>query len=256
MQMRLSSRRWTASGNGIRSAAGLSVRYKTSGPAARGPRYGPGPRSAPMVAAEEGAAAVHLARAALREGLANHDRRDAAAPFRATSLPAVFDEPRGVFVTLRQHPSKGLRGCIGFPSPVYPLRAAIPRAALAAGVDDPRFPPVVAEELGRLTLEVSILTVPEVIDAVPRRDLPEKVVVGRDGLIVDRAGSSGLLLPQVAVEFGWGPVEFLAETCEKAGLPPDAWLRPGTTVRRFSAELFEETEPDGPARPVPLSPHG
>jgi uncharacterized protein len=207
-----------------------------------------------MVTAEEGEAGVRLARRAIVEGLAHPDRRDAGTPFRSVALPPIFAEPRGVFVTLRRHPSKALRGCIGFPLPVYPLRAAIPRAAYAAAVDDPRFPPVGSEELDRLTIELSVLTVPVAIDADPRRELPRQVVVGRDGLIVDRGGASGLLLPQVAVEFGWDPVEFLAETCGKAGLPPDAWLRPGATVRRFSAELFEETEPGGPVRPVPLAP--
>jgi uncharacterized protein (TIGR00296 family) len=207
-----------------------------------------------MVGAEEGGAAVRLARSAIGLGLAHPDQRDAAAPFRDTELPPVLSEPRGVFVTLRRHPSNALRGCIGFPLPVFPLRVAIPRAAWAAAVDDPRFPPVGGADMDRITLEVSILTVPRAVDAEPRRDLPRQVVVGRDGLIVDRGGTSGLLLPQVAVEYGWDPVEFLAATCEKAGLPPDAWLRPGTTVRAFSAELFEETEPDGPVRPVPLAP--
>jgi uncharacterized protein len=208
-----------------------------------------------MVTEAEGTAAVRLAREAISRGLENPEQRDAAAGFRGRDLPPLFDQPRGVFVTLRRHASNALRGCIGFPSPVYPLRVAIPRAAFAAAVDDPRFPPVGLVELGRLTIELSVLTVPEPIVADPRRDLVLQVVPGRDGLIVERAGQSGLLLPQVAVEFGWGPVEFLAETCEKAGLPPDAWLRPGTTVRRFSAELFEETEPNGPVRPVPLTPH-
>jgi len=209
-----------------------------------------------MVTEEEGADAVRLARDAIREGLAHPEQRDKAAAFRGRALPTVFDEPRGVFVTLRRHPSNSLRGCIGFPVPVYPLRAAIPRAAFAAAVDDPRFPTVTLPELEELTVEVSLLTVPEVIAADPRRELPGQIVVGRDGLIVDRAGSSGLLLPQVAVEYDWSPVEFLAETCGKAGLAPDAWLRPGTTVRRFRAQLFEETSPDGPVRPVPLAPRG
>ncbi|MCI4326648.1 MAG: TIGR00296 family protein [Thermoplasmata archaeon] len=206
-----------------------------------------------MVTPEEGTAAVRLARTAIEEGLAHPELRDAAGPFRAAALPAVFAEPRGVFVTIRRHPSNALRGCIGFPSPVYPLRVAIPRAAWAAAVDDPRFPPVGAEELARVTLEVSILTVPVRIDRDPRSDLPREVVIGRDGLIADRAGASGLLLPQVAVEFHWSPSEFLSETCEKGGLPPDAWQRPGTTVRRFSAELFEEVEPGGRVQPVRLT---
>jgi uncharacterized protein len=76
------------------------------------------------------------------------------------------------------------------------------------------------------------------------------VKVGRDGLIVDRPGASGLLLPQVAAEYGWNALEFLAETCEKAGLPRDAWNRDGTTVRRFEAEVFGEEAPGGAVRRV------
>jgi hypothetical protein len=71
------------------------------------------------------------------------------------------------------------------------------------------------------------------------------VVVGRDGLIVGKKFHRGLLLPQVATEYGWDPKEFLAETCMKAGLMPDAWLDRDAEVWRFSAEIFCETEPRG-----------
>ncbi|MCI4325889.1 MAG: TIGR00296 family protein [Thermoplasmata archaeon] len=198
----------------------------------------------------DGAEAVHLARLALERGFDGPPGTDAAIAFRATSLPQVLDEPRGVFVTLRRHPSNELRGCIGFPVPVYPLRVAIPRAAWAAAVDDPRFPPVRRSELAHLTLEISILTVPESIDANPRSALPGQVEVGRHGLIVDRAGASGLLLPQVAREFDFDAAQFLAATCEKAGLPSESWRRPETRIRRFEAELFEEESPGGAVRAV------
>jgi uncharacterized protein (TIGR00296 family) len=198
------------------------------------------------VLAAEGTAAVRLARSAIEQGFDHSPGADAAAPFRTVPLPEVMDEPRGVFVTLRRHASHELRGCIGFPIPVYPLRAAIPRAAWAAAVDDPRFRPVRRSELAQLTLELSILTVPEPIDANPRSDLPKQVEVGRHGLIVDRDGASGLLLPQVATEFEFDAVGFLEATCEKAGLPAGTWRRPGTNVRRFEAELFEEQTPGGP----------
>lgn len=204
-----------------------------------------------MLRLEDGAAAVGLARAAIVTGFDRPVGKDAAAEFRNAPLPPVLDEPRGVFVTLRRHPSNELRGCIGFPLPVFPLRAAIPRAAWAAAVDDPRFPPVRRVELERLTIELSILTVPEVVEAEPREALGRLVEVGRHGLIVDRRGASGLLLPQVATEFGWNALEFLDATCEKAGLRPDDWKRPGSTVRRFEAELFEESAPGGEVRAIP-----
>jgi uncharacterized protein (TIGR00296 family) len=201
-----------------------------------------------VVTPSDGEAAVRLARSAIETGFDLPPGTDIATPFRTVPLPKVLDEPRGVFVTLRRHPSNDLRGCIGFPLPVYPLRAAIPRAAWAAAVDDPRFPPVRRPELARITLEVSILTVPEPIEAEPRSELPHHIVVGRHGLIVARRGASGLLLPQVGSEFGWNAVEFLEATCEKAGLPTDAWRRPETTIRRFEAERFEELSPGGPVR--------
>jgi uncharacterized protein (TIGR00296 family) len=255
MQIFLSNRRWTASGNGIRGEAARSVPYKTvtAAPSATYPHDGVPPA---MLDDADGAAAVALARRALEGSLAEAPPRDAAAPFRTVSLPAVFDQPRGVFVTLSRHPSGDLRGCIGFPLPVYPLRAALPRAARSSALDDPRFPPVESEELGRLRVEVSILTVPAEIPSEPRSGIPAHILVGRDGLIVDRPGASGLLLPQVGAEYGWDAEEFLAETCEKAGLPRNAWTRSGTTVRRFEADVFGEARPGGPVHRIPLAvPH-
>jgi uncharacterized protein (TIGR00296 family) len=205
-----------------------------------------------MIQPSEGARAVALAREAIQYGHAHAPIRDPAAPFRSVPLPKVFDEPRGVFVTLLRASDGALRGCIGYIVPVYPLRVAIPRVAWAAAVDDPRFPPVGPIELESTLLELSILTVPEEIPG--SRSIPDEVVIGRDGLIVDRDGESGLLLPQVAVEEGWGATRFLSETCRKAGLPPDAWRRPGTIVRRFSAELFRERVPGGPAEPHRIGP--
>lgn len=213
------------------------------------------PLRAAVVDLAEGTAAVALA----REGVERAVRAPGVDPARAPvgrSLPAVFDAPRGVFVTLSRHPDGRLRGCIGFAVPVYPLRTALLRAAGAAATQDPRFPPLAPDELSRTVIEVSLLTLPEVVPGGSARRIVENVVVGRDGLIVDRRGASGLLLPQVAVEQGWDPEEFLAETCRKAGLPPDAWGLAGTTIRRFRAERFRETAPGGPvvAEPSPGGP--
>ena len=209
-----------------------------------------------MVTEAEGEGAVRLARSALRVGIPLPSGRDVAAEFRSAELPPIFEEPRGVFVTLRRTGSGALRGCVGFPSPVYPLRSAIPRAAVAAAVEDPRFPPVRLEELDAVQIDVSILTVPQVIAADSPDELAARVEVGRHGLIVGRAGASGILLPQVAEEYGWSAIEFLEATCEKAGLAPDDWRRPGTTVRTFAAEVFEESSPGGPVHRVPLGGSG
>jgi uncharacterized protein (TIGR00296 family) len=192
-----------------------------------------------------GPAAVRLARTAIEGALAREPLDPARIGAEAT-LPASFGERRGVFVTLRRYPGGRLRGCIGFTESRHPLRTALPVAAVLAATEDPRFPALTAAELGTTTVEVSILTKPEPISARPRSALPSQVLVGRDGLIVERAGSSGLLLPQVATEQGWDSATFLAETCRKAGLSPDAWEQTATNVRRFEALVFGETKPRGP----------
>ncbi|MCI4347976.1 MAG: TIGR00296 family protein [Thermoplasmata archaeon] len=197
---------------------------------------------------EIGERAVHLARSTLEAVLGPDPPKDPAAPFRWLRLPAAFDEPRGVFTTLKQFSSGLLRGCVGFPLPVVPLRVAIPQTAAGAALEDPRFPPVTLAELPRLTVEVSVLTVPETIPAPRPRDRPAAVRVGIDGLIVKWRRAEGLLLPQVAVEQHWTAEEFLSETCVKAGLPSDAWLRPETEIRRFGASGFAESEPGGAIR--------
>ncbi|MCI4349996.1 MAG: TIGR00296 family protein [Thermoplasmata archaeon] len=196
--------------------------------------------------AEDGESAVKGARLALENFLAERTRADDLPAVSDRPLTPVFDEARGVFVTLKHHPSGDLRGCIGFPEPDFPLRVALARATLAAATADPRFPPVGAAELGRLTLEISVLTVPERIDAEPRAEIPRRIVIGRDGLIVDGRGTSGLLLPQVAPEFGWDADELLAQTCRKAGLPVGAWKFRDIEVRSFRAEIYRERTPNGP----------
>jgi len=201
---------------------------------------------------EDGVIAIGLARRALADALGGGPRTAWGARAGAVGLPPIFREPRGVFVTLKRYPSGALRGCIGYPLPVFPLDAAIPRAALAAAVDDPRFPPVRSEELDRITIEVSVLTVPVPVRAARPDDLPRAIEVGRDGLIVEGLGASGLLLPQVAPEQGWTEEELLDGTCEKAGLPPRAWRDPRVSVKRFEAEIFFERGPGGEVEREPV----
>jgi hypothetical protein len=153
----------------------------------------------------------------------------------------------GVFVTLNKvsGSSHNLRGCIGFPYPVMPLVDAVSEAAVSAVLRDPRFQPVSLEEMDSVAVEVSVLTPPEKIVVQSPGEYRDHVRVGRDGLIVDRGSSRGLLLPQVAVDWGWSAEEFLTQCCIKAYLPPDSWLTPGTDVFRFSAIIFAEEEPRG-----------
>ncbi len=199
-----------------------------------------------MIGVAAGEAAVRLARSAIELGLSAEPPSDPAEPFRSRSLPPAFDEHRGVFVTLTRFPNGTLRGCIGFPLPVYTLRAAIPRAAVAAAVEDPRFRPLDSTEVTEVVVEVSILSVPKPIRSNRPERRRDQVEVGRHGLIVSRGRASGLLLPQVAVEYSWSADEFLSETCRKAVLPPDAWLSAETRVDSFEAEVYGERTPAGP----------
>jgi uncharacterized protein (TIGR00296 family) len=197
-----------------------------------------------MVTESEGRVALAMARTAIERHLGASPPTDPARPFAAVSLPALFDESRGVFVTLTDRATHDLRGCIGYPLPVEALRAAIPHVAVAASVDDPRFPPVRPDELDGLAVEVSILTLPQPIEATTPDERERAVVVGRDGLIVRSGRSSGLLLPQVATGYGWSAATFLGEACRKAGLPPAAWRSMTTQVARFQAEVFSEEGSD------------
>ncbi|NPA47268.1 MAG: TIGR00296 family protein [Thermococci archaeon] len=192
---------------------------------------------------------VKLARRAVEKYL--QDREIIEPP---ENTPPMLRREMGVFVTINRYnvpPQRALRGCIGFPRPLYPLVEATIKAAIYAAVDDPRFPPMKPEELDGVVFEVSVLTPPELIEGPPQ-DRPKKVKVGRDGLIVEKGLYSGLLLPQVPVEWGWDEEEFLMETCWKAGLPPDCWLDPDTRVYRFTAEVFAEEYSRGPAKRKPL----
>lgn len=147
----------------------------------------------------------------------------------------------GVFVTLEKN--SDLRGCVGFPLPRR-LDTALPDAAIAAATNDPRFPPVTADELDRITFEVTVLTPPVELDVEPSK-LPSSIKVGRDGLIVKQGPYSGLLLPQVPVEYGWSEQEFLSHTCQKAGLPKDCWKEERTRVFSFEGIIFKEQSPNG-----------
>jgi hypothetical protein len=153
----------------------------------------------------------------------------------------------GVFVTLNKLSGgeSQLRGCIGYPYPIKALVEAVNDVAYGAAFEDPRFPQLTKKELNEIIVEVSVLTPPEYIEVKRPEEGPSAVVVGSDGLIVKRGGRSGLLLPQVATEWGWDSEEFLSQCCIKAGLSPDAWLVPGTQVSKFQAIIFAEEAPGG-----------
>lgn len=155
---------------------------------------------------------------------------------RHQGLPEV-EEPQGAlrencgaFVTL--HKAGRLRGCIGYVEGLKPLYQTVRECAQAAALRDPRFDPVTPEELPALRVEISVLSPLVVVT-------PDRIEVGRHGLLVSRGAQRGLLLPQVAVEWKWDRERFLEETCRKAGLPEDAWQH-GAKIQAFTAQVFAE----------------
>ena len=142
-------------------------------------------------------------------------------------------EPRGAFVTLKI--GGRLRGCIGHVIGVAPLWRTVRDNAIAAAFEDPRFGPLQAEEMDHTHIEISALTP---LQQVGFHD----IVVGRDGILLERGQARGLLLPQVAVEYGWDRETFLDHTCRKAGLEPGCWRHPDTVISTFSAQVFGEEE--------------
>jgi AmmeMemoRadiSam system protein B/AmmeMemoRadiSam system protein A len=142
----------------------------------------------------------------------------------------TFNEPRGAFVTIRKQGR--LRGCIGQIHARQPLVKTVAEMAVAAAFDDPRFPPLRREELKDIDIEISVLT--------PLRRITDvgEIQVGTHGIYLRRGGYSGLLLPQVATEWGWDRNTFLEHTCEKAHLPKDAWKDKDTEIYIFSADVF------------------
>lgn len=169
---------------------------------------------------------------ALARGSLETKFRGAPPPRLASDRAEAFGEPRGLFVTLKMRGQ--LRGCIGTLSPEGDLTRVVAEFARRAAFEDPRFPALSAEELPHCEIEISVLTAPQPLEN------PEEIVIGRDGLIVEGRGRRGLLLPQVATEWSFGPARFLQETCRKAGLPPDAWRDPQVRAWRFQAEVFGE----------------
>ncbi len=150
--------------------------------------------------------------------------------------PALL-RPGGAFVTLKR--GGELRGCIGTFRESDPIYRSVAEMGKAAAEEDPRFPRVAPEEVPDLDVEISVLS--------PLRPVadPAEVEVGRHGVCVVEGAHRGVLLPQVAVEWGWDRETFLAQTCRKAGLPPDAW-RHGARILVFEAEVFGTADCDEP----------
>lgn len=186
-----------------------------------------------MLTEEARAALLKIARAAIEEKL----RCGGTGP-----PPAEFPQLReraGAFVTLLKDDQ--LRGCIGYVEPIKPLAEAVASCAVSAATGDPRFPPLRPDELPHVRIEISVLS------PLWKIGDPAEIVVGQHGLMIVQGARQGLLLPQVAVEYGWDRDSFLRHVCLKAGLPPDAWGR-GAELFIFTAEVFREPSEAEPFR--------
>lgn len=157
-------------------------------------------------------------------------------------LTDTLRKPHGAFVTLRK--ADELRGCIGYTSNTKPLAQTVLDSTVSSASNDPRFSPVTPGELDQVTIEVSALTAGDKPDTPFRRlDTIGDIVIGRDGLYIERgAGKGGLLLPQIPVEQRWNVDQFLSALCRKAGLPDGAWNEADTILYRFSAQVFKEND--------------
>ena len=173
-----------------------------------------------------------------KQELLNLARKSIQAAVNKKSSPAVsqsspiMNEYRGAFVTITKQGL--LRGCIGYIFPVKPLAQTVQEMAQAAATRDPRFNPVQPDEVDELEIEISVLTPLREIDDI------SEIEIGKHGIIIEKGRYSGLLLPQVATEYGWDREMFLDHTCKKAGLPENAWKDENTVIKIFSADVFHE----------------
>jgi len=171
---------------------------------------------------------LHIARLSM---IAAVNKKGALIP---DKVPPALQENRGAFVTL--YKSGELRGCIGYIEGFKPLVEIVWDAAEKAALEDYRFIPVTPNELTDIDIQISVLSPPELITDI------NKIEVDKHGLIIEFEHNRGLLLPQVATEYGWDRETFLNQTARKAGLTSDRWKDPKSKIYIFSAEIFKENK--------------
>jgi len=205
---------------GAKSAMPLPSEISHSGPAHPGaqPEYSP----------EERQLLLRLAHEAILSAV---EGRELEASILQARLLEHLSEARGAFTTL--YARGRLRGCVGYPTALFPLHRTVIETARAAAFDDPRFVPVTLPEAPELLVSISVLSPLRAISA-------EAVEVGRHGLLITDGARRGLLLPQVPVEHGWDRITFLEQTCRKASLPLDAWRSAQIKIEAFTAEVFAD----------------
>ncbi len=141
----------------------------------------------------------------------------------------VLESRQGAFVTLKKHGD--LRGCVGHMAENLPLGQVVSAMAIQAAFNDPRFRPVTLSEFSDLEIEISVLTPFKQVSSY------EDIVIGRDGVIIEKDGRRAVFLPQVAVEQGWDRDRMLEQLCLKAGLSEGGW-KDGAALHTFQAQIF------------------
>lgn len=182
-----------------------------------------------MLSKEDGAQLIKLAKEAVKSYFKEQS------PKVSKEIKSKFSMNAGVFVTLNK--GKQLRGCIGYIKAHLPLWDAVINAARNAAFEDLRFPPTTEQELKDITFEISVLTEPKPLQ---KKSILKQIEIGRHGLIVERGIYTGLLLPQVFTEFRVDAESALEMTCEKAGLPTQAWKDADTKIYCFECQIFKE----------------
>ena len=183
----------------------------------------------PILTPEDKLTLLRLARRTLIDYLGS-----STVPDLETTSAAVLQH-RATFVTLRTKDTGELRGCRGEVVARQPLIESVAHTTISSATEDPRFPPVTEAEIPFLHIEISALTSMTPI-------LPEEIVIGRHGLMIQKGPYAGLLLPQVPTAYDWGREEFLEALCHKAGMPSGAWREPGVELLAFEAEVWGEDE--------------
>ena len=178
---------------------------------------------------------LRIARKTLREFVENKQTFE----MNEEDLPDYFEEEKGVFVTLKKDGE--LRGCMGLPYPDKKFLEALIRASCSV-TRDPRFKNLEKEELDHIDIEVTVLSKPEEIEVSNLQEAEEEIEIGEHGLILEKGGSSGLLLPQVAPDNAFDVEEFLEALSRKAGLSKESWKSPESVIKRFTARIFSESE--------------
>lgn len=185
-----------------------------------------------MISEESGEYLVGIAKEAVLTYLEKREKIEI-----PDDCPEELKEKLGVFVTLNKN--NELRGCIGYPEPIEKAIQATIDVAIAAAVEDPRFPKLTLDEYKDLTFEVTVLTKPELLEVSKPSEYLDLIKIGRDGLIVQKGYNRGLLLPQVATENNMDVNEFLDHTCMKAGISADSWLDASSDVYTFQGQIFK-----------------